>query len=396
MSFAYSATIWLHRFEQNGFVSMAQAYTPGLMVSARCHWRSRRVLPISGDVLVSLGQHVDAKEVVARTFMPGDAVPINLSKRLGTAPADLPACMLRQVGETVDRGELIAKSKGFFGFFPTEFHSPMKGQIESVSKVTGQAILRGDPIAVQVLAYLTGEVAEVIPNEGVVIAADVALVQGIFGIGGEAFGVMTPVVNSPDQDLTAREIEPNHRGCIVVGGRRMTGDAVARAIEVGAAAVVAGGIDDHDLKQILGYDLGVAVTGTEKIGTTVIVTEGFGDIAMARRTFDLLVSHAGRPASVNGATQIRAGVMRPEIIIPLDKVDSSASRASDREVGALEIGAPIRVIREPYFGELGSVLRLPHEQVLLASESMARVVEVKLANGSVAMVPRANVELIEG
>lgn len=333
---------------------------------------------------------------MARTFMPGDAVPVNLSKRLGVSPSDLPGCMLRQAGETITAGEAIARSKGFFGFFQSEFPSPMKGTIESISKVTGQVILRGDPIAVQVLAYLSGQVVEVIPNEGVVIEADVALIQGIFGVGGEAFGVMTPVVKSPDHDLTHKEIAPEHRGCIVIGGRRMTGDAVKRAIEVGAAAVVAGGIDDHDLKQILGYDLGVAVTGTEKIGTTIIVTEGFGDIAMARRTFDLLVSHAGRQASVNGATQIRAGVMRPEIIIPLDKVDQSKKQTGGREAGALEIGAPIRVIREPYFGALGSVVRLPHEQVLLASESMARVVEVKLVDGSIAVVPRANVELIEG
>ena len=85
----------------------------------------------------------------------------------------------------------------------------------------------------------------------------------------------------------------------------------------GTAAVVAGGIDDHDLREILGYDLGVAVTGNEKLGTTIIITEGFGDIAMARRTFELLKSHDGREASVNGSTQIRAGVMRPEILIPL-------------------------------------------------------------------------------
>ena len=346
--------------------------------------------------MVQVGQHVGAKDVVARTFMPGDAMPINLSKRLGISPSDLPSAMLRQVGETVVPGEVVARSKGFFGYFPTSYSSPIKVQIESVSKVTGQVIFRGDPIAVQVLAYLTGKVVERIPNEGVVIEADVALIQGIFGVGGEAFGTVTPVVTSPDHDLTEREIGSQHRGCIVIGGRRITGDAVKRAVEVGAAAVVAGGIDDHDLRQILGYDLGVAVTGTEKIGTTIIVTEGFGDIAMARRTFDLLVSHAGRPASVNGATQIRAGVMRPEIIIPLEKNDQGNSSTSGREVGALEVGAPIRVIREPYFGALGSVVRLPHEQVLLASESMARVVEVKLSDGSIATVPRANVELIEG
>ena len=375
---------------------MAQAYTPGLLVSRGCRWRCRRLLPVTGNVLVAVGDSVKAEEVVARTFLPGDAVPVNLAKRLGVSASELSRRMLRPIGDRVELGETLARSKGFFGFFQAEFPSPLAGTIESISKVTGQVILRGAPIAVQVVAYLAGTIVEVIPDEGVVVEADVALIQGIFGVGGEAFGTLQVVAKSPDEDLTEQVIKPEHRGCIVIGGRRITGAAIRKAIEVGAAAVIAGGIDDHDLREILGYDLGVAVTGTEKLGTTIIVTEGFGEIAMARRTFDLLASHAGRAASVNGATQIRAGVMRPEIVIPLSQPLTEAQRDAGRVVGALNVGSPVRIIREPYFGALGTVTRLPHEQVLLASESLARVVEVNLADGQPVMVPRANVELIEG
>jgi hypothetical protein len=383
-------------FVVTGFSTMAQAYTPGLMVSRGCRWRCKRLLPIAGDVLVKAGDHVSSQDVVARTLMPGDAVPVNLAKRLGVSASDLSQSMIRQIGESVWDGEPLARTKGFFGFFRTEFLAPLTGTIESISKVTGQVIFRSHPNAVQVLAYLAGTIAEVIPHEGVVVEADVALVQGIFGVGGEAFGTLRMVATSPDEDLLEDAITPDLRGCIVIGGRRITGRAVRKAIAVGVNAIVAGGIDDHDLREILGYDLGVAVTGTEKLGTTIIVTEGFGDIAMARRTFDLLASHAGREVSVNGATQIRAGVMRPEIIIPLAEPLPVNGRDSGRVAGALDIGSPIRVIREPWFGALGSVTRLPHKQVLLASESLARVVEVKLADGSDVIVPRANVELIEG
>ncbi|RLS81474.1 MAG: hypothetical protein DWI02_03780 [Planctomycetota bacterium] len=375
---------------------MAQAYTPGLLVSRGCRWRCRRLLPVTGNVLVAVGDSVNAEQVVARTFLPGDAVPVNLAKRLGVSASELSRRMLRPIGVRVELGETLARSKGFFGFFQAEFPSPLAGTIESISKVTGQVILRGAPIAVQVVAYLAGTIIEVVPDEGVVVEADVALIQGIFGVGGEAFGTLQVVAKSPDEDLTEQVIKPEHRGCIVIGGRRITGAAIRKAIEVGAAAVIAGGIDDHDLREILGYDLGVAVTGTEKLGTTIIVTEGFGEIAMARRTFDLLASHAGRAASVNGATQIRAGVMRPEIVIPLSQPLTEAQRDAGRVVGALNVGSPVRIIREPYFGALGTVTRLPHEQVLLASESLARVVEVNLADGQPVMVPRANVELIEG
>ena len=375
---------------------MAQAYTPGLLVSRGCRWRCRRLLPLQGDVLVQVGDRVTAQDVVARTLLPGDAVPVNLAKRLGVSASELSHRMLRPLGETIHAGDALARTKGFFGFFQAEFPSPLSGTIESISKVTGQVILRGHPIAVQVVAYLAGTVIEVIPHEGVVLEADVALIQGIFGIGGEAFGTLCFVAKSPDDDLTEHVIQAEHRGRIVVGGRRITGEAVRKAIEMGVAAIVAGGIDDHDLRNILGYDLGVAVTGTEKLGITIIVTEGFGEIAMARRTFDLLAAHAGQQASVNGATQIRAGVMRPEIVIPLKEPLPADRIDVGRVAGALNVGSLVRVIREPYFGALGSVTGLPHEQVLLASESLARVVEVRLADGSEVIVPRANVELIEG
>ena len=380
---------------------MAQAYTPGLTVSRGGSWRRRRVLPIGGDVLVAAGQSVAARDVVARTMMPGDAVPMNLAKRLGVSAGDLVRSLLKQIGDRVEVGEPLARTKGFFGYFQTDVPSPVAGVIESVSKVTGMVIFRGEPLAVQVLSYLTGQVVEVIPNEGVVVESEAALIQGIFGVGGEAYGTLRLVAKSPDEDLTDSHITSDLKGCIAIGGRRMTGAAVRKAIQVGAAAVVAGGIDDHDLREILGYDLGVAVTGNEKLGTTIIITEGFGDIAMARRTFELLKSHEGREASVNGTTQIRAGVMRPEILIPLSEVQKQEARrrdasASERAAGMLEIGAPVRIIREPNFGSLGTVTGMPHEPRLLESESFARVVEVKLANGSPVIVPRANVELIEG
>lgn len=176
----------------------------------------------------------------------------------------------------------------------------------------------------------------------------------------------------------------------------MTAAALSKAKEVGAVAIVSGGIDDADLRTFLGYDLGVAITGTEQTGLTLIVTEGFGDISMAERTFRLLKSLEGRTASVNGATQIRAGVMRPEIVVPLDPSAGSSVGSAKAEAGYLEIGVAVRVIRDPYFGLIGTVSALPEQPAVLDSGSKARVLDVRFADGQVVTVPRANVELIEG
>lgn len=375
---------------------MAQAYTPGLKVTNRTLHRARRVLPIPGEVLVDVGDVVDARDIVAQTFMPGDVYPLNMSNLLSMPPSDVSECMLKKEGEPVEVGEVLARTKGIFGMFRTEYKSKAQGTIETISDVTGQVIIRGAPQPVQVRAYLSGKVIQVIPNEGVVIEAEVTFIQGIFGIGGEAFGPIRLACKNHDQDLTADLITTDMKGAIIVGGARVTDQAIQRAVEVGAAALITGGIDDQDLRDFLGYDLGVAITGSENVGLTLIVTEGFGDIQMAERTFNLLSAREGHDAAVNGATQIRAGVLRPEIVIPLTSDLLESEVESHFESGQLAIGRTARVIRDPYFGLIGQISALPSEPHILGSGSKARVLEVTFDSGETAIIPRANVELIEG
>ena len=379
---------------------MAKAFTPGLTVTARTAYRARRILPIDGTVAVQAGQGVEADTVVAQTFMEGDAFPMKVANLLGANPKDLPGLMLKQLGEAVRKDEPIARSKGIFGMMKTEVKSSADGTIESVSDSTGMVIVRGPKQPIEVRAYVSGRVAEVLPGEGAVIENTVALVQGIFGIGGEAHGPVAMACKAATEELDADDVTAAMRGAVVVGGARMTAAAIAKAKAVGAAAVISGGIDDQDLRDFLGHDIGVAVTGSERMGITLIVTEGFGSIAMAERTFALLASHAGRTASVNGATQIRAGVMRPEIVVPLEAsaggAGGSAASAGGAMAGVLEIGTPVRVIRDPHFGVLGTVSALPEQPAVLGSGSKARVLEVATADGQRLTVPRANVELIGG
>ncbi len=374
---------------------MAKAYTPGLKVSARTVYRARRMLPVHGDVLVTLGQLVKARDIVARTSIEGDITPVGIAGLLSVPAEDVPQLLLVKVGDAIAIGQIIARTKGIFGIGKKELASPAAGTIESVSATTGQMMVRGAPIAVEATAYIDGVVTEMLPGEGAVIEADAVFVQGIFGIGGETVGVLRVATATHDARLDAAQISADMKGAIVVGGARVTAAAVKAAQNAGVAGIIAGGIDDSDLRDILGYDLGVAITGTERIGLTIVITEGFGDIAMAARTFALLQSFAGREASMNGATQIRAGVMRPEIVIARNATDALPSQGARPEAGALEIGTQVRLIRDPFFGKLGLVSALPSEPAVLGSGSKARVLEVSFDDGSRAIVPRANIELIE-
>jgi len=374
---------------------MGYAYTPGLSVATNTVIRTTRRLPLKGEVLVRAGQTVVAEDVVAQTNLPGEVKPINVVGKLGLAPEELDEVMLKREGETVARDEVFVRTKGLFGFFKSELKSPIDGTIESVSRVTGQVIIRGEPTPLQKLAYAGGSVVDVQEGESATIEVRDTFIQGIFGIGDETTGPIEIVAETPDQVLEAERIAPEHRGKVLVGGSLVTADAVKRAAELGVHGIIAGGLDDADLRAFLGYELGVAITGEETLGVTVVVTEGFGKIAMARATFDLLNSRRGLQASINGATQIRAGVIRPEVIIPLEEDGQRGVGGGDEE-SVLKIGTAIRAIREPFFGRLGTCAAMPVELETLPSEALVRVLQVEFDDGESATLPRANVELIKG
>lgn len=371
---------------------MGHAYTPGLKVSAAAEMRRARLLPIAGEVLVSVGQRVQTDTVVARALLPGNVVTLHLSRQLGVAPADLHELLLVKEGGAVSKGQPVARSKGMFGLMKQTVESPTTGTLESVSKVSGQALFREAPLPVEVKAYLAGTVAAVDPPFGCEIAARGTFVQGIFGIGPETSGPVVVLNGDPARPLAPGDIRPEHKGAVLVGGSLAALPVLRRAIEVGAAALVTGGLDAADLKQLLGYDLGVAITGNESAGLTLVVTEGFGELAMSARTLRLLSAAAGRTASASGATQIRAGVMRPEVLVPGDVAEVEHTAVDS---GLLAPGSAVRIIRDPHFGALGSVVELPPEPRLLDTEAKVRILTVALAGGQRVTLPRANVELVD-
>ena len=375
---------------------MAHAYTPGLKISAQTIVRSERRLPLMGDVLVEVGNQVSAEDIVAQTDLPGNVQMIHAANLMGTSPSSVGRFMLKKVGDPVEQEEIIAQSNGLFGLFKSEVKSPISGTIENISDVTGQVVIREPSTPVQTWGYIDGQVIEVMENEGVVIETWGTLIQGIFGIGGETVGQLQTIVSSPNQPLTPELIQTDHEGQILVGGSTVDRQTVEFAIDKGVKGIVCGGIDDRELYQLLGYELGVAITGSEKIGLTLMITEGFGQISMARQTFDLLLHRQGMKASINGTTQIRAGVQRPEIVIPLEK-DSNSSLDKDRVIipSALDVGTQVRLIRSPYFGQLGEVTKLLVEPQSLETEAHVRVLEVQLHNQERIVLPRANVEIVE-
>lgn len=371
---------------------MGTAYTPGLTVTPDTIVRKTRRLPLKGEVRVGVGEAVEPETVVARTLIPGVLRTVKVAEQLGLEPQEALAVLKVREGDVVERGQLLAEAKSFFGLFKAASRCPVGGTVELVSSVSGHVGIREAPAPVEVRAYVRGQVAEVLPEEGVIVETRGALVQGIFGVGGERQGVLHVAVEGPGDPLDLVHVGEAAAGKIVVGGSNVSAAALRRAAETGVAAIVVGAIVDQDLIEFLGYDIGVAITGHETIPFTLVITEGFGTIPMASRTFSLLRELSGARASINGATQIRAGVIRPELIIPHER--PADALPPPRDGHELAIGTPIRLIREPYFGRLATVAGLPPEPREVPSGAVVRVLEAALAGGERIVVPRANVEII--
>jgi len=370
----------------------AHAYTPGLKIKKFISLRKVRELPIPGKVHVKERDIVDYDTIVAEMEMLGEPHMVKVNLLLRVDAKDVGKQMLKKVGDEVKEGEVIAQYIALFGLIKRYVTSPIDGILESVG-ASGWVTIRAPPVFVNLKAYIPGKVVEVIQEKGVVIETNATFIQGIFGIGGETHGTLRILVDAPEDVLTAEMITSKEKGSVIVGGSYITLEAIRKAVEEGVAGIVVGGFDGDDLTKFLGYEMGIAITGEEEIGLTLVITEGFGRINISPHTFDLLKQFDGREACINGETQIRAGVIRPEIIIPHGQWKY---QSVDEELSSgMKSGTPIRIIRHPYFGLLGKVSSLPVELMVTETESKMRVLEVELNNGRIVIVPRANVEIID-
>ena len=369
---------------------MSKSYTPGLKILDNSSVTKERILPLRGKVHVNKGDLVDSDKIVASTEIPGNVQMINIANKLNVDSADVPDCMLYSEGDFVKKGDVIARSKGLFGLFKSEVKSPLDGTIGNVSNVTGQVIISELPLPVEIDSYIPGEVGEIIEKEGVVIKSKGTFIQGIIGIGGEKKGLIKLIEKD---NVKSNDITDEHQNCILILKSSLNLDLYNRAIEIGVNGIVCGGIDYITLTSILGRPLGVAITGMEEV-TTIVVTEGFGNVLKAERTFSLFIKNQDKFSSINGATQIRAGVLRPEIFIGSNMDSISDVKNFDEDDLVISLNSQVRIIREPYFGEIGVVVDLPAELEKINTETMSRIAVVEFGNGNRERIPRANLEVI--
>jgi hypothetical protein len=333
--------------------------------------------------------------VVVREVFGKEEPPVDFDVAfdLGCKPRDLQKFMITKVGDEVKRGEIIAKKGEAAAYYTRNSKAPVSGVVTNMNFQSGFVTIARPFKQVVVRAYLEGKVGALIPKRGAVVEVPGIRLAGIFGVGRERHGELKILVDGPGDVLDEDRITPDCEGKILVGGSMATNAAIKKAVEVGARGMIAGTASYLNVIQSLGVKLGVGITGQEDIVMTLILMEGFGRLDMRAEAFETLKALEGRLTCLNGATQIRAGAIRPEIVVPFpDYVGDHAKQELIYEDLIMDL--EVRVINDPYFGCRGKVVDLPREPQLIETECKTPVALVELTDGRTVTVPRANLEIL--
>jgi len=340
---------------------------------------------LPGEILVQEGQTVRAEDVVAKAQRPGRLSIVHATSRLGLDPADLDKALRVRPGDMIQQGDLLAEVHGLWGLFRGHCLSPVSGQVEYASNTTGHLGIRMAPVPVQIQAFIDGVVLQRLGNEGVVLQGHGALIQGIYGWGGERRGVLC-MADSLDSIAGLKDQER-----VLFYPRSLTDAEIPEIQNLShLAAILVAGVPNSILKRLCDPNQ----WPDPRQVPTLILTDGFGQMEMDRRVVRILEKLQGRVASVDGTTRIRAGVVRPEIFVSLSPSEPSASEAHSHVPGSLQVDSRVRVLTYPNFAAHATVLQLPEEPCLIESGSLVRVAHVRLDTGEVRTVPRANLEVI--
>lgn len=228
---------------------------------------------------------------------------VDAAQFLGVKPKHLKAYLRVEVGDFVQREQVL--SRGDARRFPLK--SPATGTVKSIDTNAGTITIQYDAQPVPLQAFVAGNVVNIREELAVEIAGEGTILQGLIGFGPERFGPLTLMDGNAPKSMA--------RGQVIVCRQTLSAASLVDAAKAEVAGIIAPAIHLREWVEFVGNELGVAVTGDENISFTLILTEGFGDLEMNSDYWQFFEAQAGQMASLSGRTQIRAGVIRPLIVV---------------------------------------------------------------------------------
>jgi len=336
--------------------------------------RRERLLPVPGRVTARMDQKVSAMDVVAEAHYGQDHLLIDVARSLGVQPEVAQRLIQVKAGETITKGQNLAQKAGLV---PQSVAAPENGRVIMVG--SGRILMEVGEGTFELRTGIPGKVTRLIPERGVEITFNGALVQCAWGNGQMGLGLMLPLVTEADGLLTENLIDVSLRGSILLAGHCSDPQALK----------VAGDLPVRGL--ILGSLAPSLVPLAAQMQYPVVAVDGFGSKSMDAAAFRLLSTNAKREVTLNAEPFNRQTGVRPEILIPLPVTQEPPL---PREVETFAPDQSVRLTRAPHPGAIGTLARLLPGLTALPSGLRVAAADVRLETGEQVIIPLANLEIL--
>ena len=230
---------------------------------------------------------------------------INVSEKLGLRPAYIKGALRKRLGDFITGGELIAVKS--WKKHDQILHSPVTGTLTEIDTKKGTVTIQYMRRDLKLQSCLQGRVLHIAKNRFIELEYQGTAINGSIGFGKTANGPVvwydTFVESELKKDFIAVfPFTPNREQLDIIARNKLAGIIVPSLLE-------------EDIVHLLGYELGVGITGGEAIPFSIILTEGFGKLRFKPELIAALKDATGRHGVLIPHTQIRAGVVRSSLII---------------------------------------------------------------------------------
>jgi len=332
-----------------------------------------RIFPGKGDILVKVGQKLDALDAVAE-YVPEEKFQIiNLKRELGFQNAeDARRSIDVKVGDQLKKGDLIAKSSGFF---PKSILAMSDSEVLNI--IGTQVILKIIQPTKPILAGFNSVVTEILPFHGVVMETNGALIQGVWGNQKAANGPLIIKMNDLHEEITVDKIDVTYRGSILMGGYCKQKEVIQAAEEL-------------NLKGLILSSMSASlITLAKNCKIPILLIEGFGTIPMNERAFELIKSNEGNIASINSIYDSKKAE-KPELIIQVPVEGNPTT-----EKVTLKKGSVVRINSGEYQGKAAVVKKINETKSKLPSGISTTCGIVELFGEDLVSIPLANLDILE-
>jgi hypothetical protein len=336
--------------------------------------RREVLLPLPGRVIGRLDQKVSPLDVVAEAHFGQEHHLVDVARVFGISPDAAQRLIKIEEGEMVTKGQGIARQGGLI---PQTLRSPENGRIILVRN--GRILMEIGEGAFELRAGIPGRITRLIPDLGVEITFNGALVQGVWGNGHTGLGLMMPVVTAPEEVLSINQIDVILRGSILLAGYCNDPATLQAANDLPVRGLILGALSP------------ALISLARQMEYPIVVVNGFAQKSMDTAAFKLLTTNAKREVTLNAVPYDQQNCVRPEILIPLP-VTIEPPLPRDSETFAPD--QPVRLIRAPHAGAVGTLAKLLPRLTAIPSGLRVAAAEVRLDSGELLVVPLANLEVI--